>query len=102
MPNQIPGSASMFTTPACVVGSQGGSAVGHSAGRLVWLGLVAGAAAASVTFWGSNASTGGASPILTLNALTGTTVPMQGPFALNASGLYVGNITTGSAVVWMH
>jgi hypothetical protein len=89
--SQLPGGASTYTAAGCVVGSER---------RPVWFGLVAGAAAASATFWGSSGSTGGASSIITLNALAGTTVPMIGPF-VSACGVYVGNITTGSAFVWM-
>ena len=103
MPAVMPGSASTFTAPASVVGSGGGSAFGHAGARIVWLMLAAPmTVGASVTFWRSSASTGGASPLLTITTAPCTTSEMYGPFGLNASGLYVGNIDSGSAIVWMH
>jgi hypothetical protein len=90
---RLPGSGSVFTGAGCVPGSES---------NIVWLGIAApDNASASVTFWKSNTCANGASILATMKAAPCTISPLYGPYNLNASGLYVGNITAGSAVVWM-
>jgi len=93
MSTYLPGTASVLALEGSIPGSEG---------RVVWIGIVAPHDfGASCTFWHSSGCDKGASILATMKTGPCTMSPLYGPFNLNASGLYVGNLDSGCAIVWM-
>ncbi len=86
----VPNSSSVFSTNACLVGSED---------KWVWFALAAGMTSACTVIYQTNASTSG-SELLCLATAACTVTPLYGPFN-SPCGIYIKAASGGCLMAWM-